>query len=253
MSQNKRQQPAKNKKGPSGGGGSIPRMPSWKSKAPQGKGYCSQIGQDFYVNHTYIKNHKNGIFVDVGAFDGVNLSNTHFFEKNLNWKGICIEPQETYFKMLQKNRTCTCMNYAAFNSKTTVNFRMSSENKMLGGIASHHNTKNRMKSNEISIIQVPTVTLKEVFQENDISIVDYISIDTEGSEFQVLQGIDWNNVHINIINFEHNFDKNMFQAIKKFLLLRNFVFDCFIAHDAFFRNKTINWSWDTSPSNFNNP
>ncbi len=207
-------------------------------------GYRSQIGQDQYVNNTYIKNHKNGIFVDVGAFDGVKFSNTYFFEKKLNWTGICIEPQKKFFMKLKKTRTCICINAAAFNSETTVNFRTSKSKHMIAGIENHHNTKKLMTPKEISIVTVPTVTLKDVFQKNNISVVDYISIDTEGSELQVLQGIDWNDVHINVINFEHNHDQNMLEKIKQYLFSKNFVFDRLMGHDAFLKNKKLKWSWD---------
>ncbi len=217
-----------------------------RTKPIEDKIYRSQIGQDVYVNNTYVKNNKNGIFVDVGAFDGVKLSNTHFFEKQLNWTGICVEPQKKEFLRLKKNRTCICINAAAFNIKTTVDFRVCNKKKMLNGIANHHNTKHRMKGEKISIIKVPTVTLKDVFEENDITTVDYMSIDTEGSELQVLQGIDWNKVHINIINLEHNFDKKMLEKEKTFLLSKNFVLDRLMNHDVFFRNESLKWSWNVT-------
>ena len=54
--------------------------------------FHSQYGQDEYLEKTIFKGYKNGIFVDVGAHDGVSINNTLYFEKNHNWTGINIEP-----------------------------------------------------------------------------------------------------------------------------------------------------------------
>lgn len=66
--------------------------------------YYSQCGQDEYLNRKIFKNRKNGLFLDIGANDCISFSNTYFFEKELNWKGICIESLPEVFKELEKNR-----------------------------------------------------------------------------------------------------------------------------------------------------
>ena len=50
-------------------------------------------------------NYKNGFYIDCGANDGINQSNTWYFEKKLGWKGLLIEPVDTVFYELQKNRS----------------------------------------------------------------------------------------------------------------------------------------------------
>ena len=49
---------------------------------------------------------KNGFFLDIGAGDGVNISNTFILEKNFNWNGIVCDPLPTWHKSLEKNRKC---------------------------------------------------------------------------------------------------------------------------------------------------
>ena len=71
--------------------------------------YYSQIGQDKYTNEIFFKGMENGFFVDIGAHDGIELSNSYFFEKTKNWKGICIEPLPDIYKLLKKNRKCICI------------------------------------------------------------------------------------------------------------------------------------------------
>lgn len=64
--------------------------------------YNSQWQQDKILNELIFKNKKNGFFVDVGAHDGKDISNSLFFEEYLNWDGICIEPNAKVYKELLK-------------------------------------------------------------------------------------------------------------------------------------------------------
>jgi hypothetical protein len=71
--------------------------------------YNSQIGQDKWV-HSVIGNKRDGYFIELGACDGLYFSNTLFFERNLDWNGICIEPNDNYLEALCKNRKCNISN-----------------------------------------------------------------------------------------------------------------------------------------------
>ena len=64
----------------------------------------SQYGEDMYLNNKYFKNKRDGIYIELGALDGVLYYNTKFFEESLNWSGILIEPHPDKFILLQKNR-----------------------------------------------------------------------------------------------------------------------------------------------------
>ncbi len=59
--------------------------------------YYSQHRQDEYLFKNFFYDTYNGVFVDVGAHDGIDLNNTLFFEKELHWKGINIEPIPSVF------------------------------------------------------------------------------------------------------------------------------------------------------------
>ncbi len=74
----------------------------------------SQIEQDLKVLK-YFDYKKNGYFIEVGANDGIKLSNTYLLEKDYNWKGICIEPVPSIFNKLKKNRKSINLNYAVYN------------------------------------------------------------------------------------------------------------------------------------------
>ena len=66
--------------------------------------YYSHCEEDMYLNTHFFKNKKNGVYIELGALDGVTLSNTKFFEDTLNWSGILIEPHPYTFRDLVVNR-----------------------------------------------------------------------------------------------------------------------------------------------------
>ena len=95
------------------------------------------------------------------------------------------------------------------------------------------------------VIRVPARRLSEVFTEHEVSIVDYLSIDTEGSEWQVLQGVDFAKVHINVIGFEVNYPNSPEHlAIQKLLEGNHFRSIGQIEADAIFIHESPRFSWD---------
>ncbi len=92
--------------------------------------YYSQVTheQDKYLNENVFKNKKNGVFIDIGAYNGVDLSNTFFFEKELNWSGICFEPIKDAFELLCKNRKCKCINACVSDKDGEVSFLQCNKN-----------------------------------------------------------------------------------------------------------------------------
>src|SRR5258705_2052696 len=85
--------------------------------------YYSQHGQDVFVYETFFKNvGRKGHFVDVGAYDGVTLSNTLFFELHLGWSGLCVEPLPAAFDRLQASRSAVCLNCAVADAEGSADF-----------------------------------------------------------------------------------------------------------------------------------
>lgn len=81
--------------------------------------YYSQHGQDKYLEETIFKGKRNGVFLDIGASDGITMSNTYFFEISREWEGVYVEPREKPFKALVKNRKCFC-EYCCVSDKSGV-------------------------------------------------------------------------------------------------------------------------------------
>ena len=207
--------------------------------------YYSQIQQDKILNEVFFKNMRGGFFVDVGAHDGINCSNTYFYEKELGWNGICIEPYPRIFKELEKNRRCSCIEAAICNETSEKPFlEISGYSEMISGLVETYDPRHLTRiSNEVrdtngktNIINVQTKRLKDIFEEHNVKEVHYLSIDTEGAELEVLKSIDFNKVNIHIIDIENNYD-DTFSVIKTFLESNGFKHAFPISFDQIFINS----------------
>jgi len=187
--------------------------------------YFSQHKQDKFVYENFFKKKKNGVFVDIGAHDGISYSNTLFFEQYLNWTGICIEPMPSVFSKLVKNRSCICVNgcIANFNGKEEF-LLISGYSDMLSGLMSHYHQKHidridreiLLYGGSKKLIEVDCYKLETILKKYGISKIDFLSIDTEGNEFSILQSIDFNCIDIDVITVENNYrDKKIRDLLEK--------------------------------------
>lgn len=162
--------------------------------------YYSQNGEDFLLWQLF-SGRRNGFYVDVGAFDGVHLSNSYSFEQ-AGWSGICIEPNPRYFRFCKESRPgATCVNVACVADDSTQEVRFFSEELgLLSGAAGNIDVEDVRKRYERrglkfdggKVITLPALTLNSILKEHlpeDIPI-DFVSIDVEGAELDVLRGFD---------------------------------------------------------------
>ena len=161
----------------------------------------SQLGQDVSVID-FFQSRRDGYFIEVGAYDGIYLSNTYMLEKQFNWNGICIEPLPTIFALLQQNRSCSCVNAAVY-SEAGLELEFV-EGGILSGITQCIDRHIDIINNDK--IHIQTKTLTNIMDERQMpSYIEYLSIDTEGSELEVLRGIDWSRYSFGYIGIEHNY------------------------------------------------
>lgn len=186
----------------------------------------SQLDQDLEVIR-YYKDKKKGYFVDIGAHDGVSFSNTYLLEKDYEWTGICIEPLPNQFEKLISNRTCLCIDKPLYSEIRDVNFLCGSENRketMLSGIVEHIDTHMFVKNNG-SNLAMRTTTLTEVLDTAEApKFIEYMSLDTEGSELEILKGIDFNKYTFGYINIEHNYQEPRRSQMRELLVSNGYQF-----------------------------
>lgn len=200
------------------------------------KNALSQLGQDKYVIKDIYKNKRGGFFVDVGASHGLKLSNTYLLEKDFGWNGICIEPNPNFFKKLVKNRKARCLQYAAYSvGEQELEFTVAG---VLSGILEHIDYHKSATQN--SIIKVKTKTLTKILDECKAPLfIEYLSLDTEGSELEVLKGVDFNKYTFGFITVEHNWVEPRRTDMKEFLVKNGYRFCCEVRHDDYYIHKNL--------------
>jgi FkbM family methyltransferase len=192
--------------------------------------YYSQYGQDKWLEENLFKNKKDGVFLEIGADDGIDKSNTLLFEKK-GWQGLCIEPSPKRYKLLKKNRHCLCENIAISNSIGKKKFLdISGWGKGLSGIIDYYDEehKDRIKfeldnpeNKGSKIVKVKTDKLSNILSKYNIKNVDFCSIDVEGGEMDVIKSIDFSDVNIRVIMVENNYNK---KDVYNYLIKKGFIF-----------------------------
>jgi FkbM family methyltransferase len=167
----------------------------------------SQILQDLWVSYE-LGEKREGFFVEFGATNGLVNSNTWLLEKKYDWKGILAEPNPIWHAMLAKNRGAAidhrCVD--ATTGKTVTFLTTDGSDPELSAIAEFaggdHFAEVRAKG---TAIQVKTVSLNDLLSEYKApDEIDYLSIDTEGSEYAILSQFDFSRYVVNLISVEQN-------------------------------------------------
>ena len=179
------------------------------------RNYYSQFLQDEFLYNVIFRGKLNGFFIDIGAHDGMTINNTYFFEK-LNWDGICIEPNPQVYNILSANRKCETMNVCVGFENKIVNFtQVFGHAEMLSGVTDKYDERhlNRIKSEIMSMggkaiqIKVPMVTFESIYSIHD-KVVDFVSIDTEGNELEIIESINFDKNKIRTLVVENNYNDN---------------------------------------------
>ena len=195
--------------------------------------------QDQFVYEHYFQNKTDGIFLDIGAHGGIKNNNTYFFEKHLNWKGICFEPTPAVFAELRRNRACMCIQAAVSTKPGTTSFVINGCSYLNGVLDQFdprqfkkHRYANRLKRGCSKLITVKCVTLNDVLEEQNITDIDFISLDTEGGELAILQSIDYNRFNIDVICVENIY---LDDEMRSFLALKGYKLVAHIHRDDFYK------------------
>jgi len=180
----------------------------------------SQLGQDVQV----LKRYQTGFFVDIGAHDGISLSNTYLLEQH-GWKGICVEPIPEIYERLCKHRTAICCNEAMYHtSNLEVTFDVAKET-MLSGISEYIDHHKETVDKNKTTIKVRTISMNDLLEKHNApSFIEYLSLDTEGSEYEILKTVDFQKYSFGWIDVEHNFVEPRRSMIRELLTSNGYEF-----------------------------
>jgi FkbM family methyltransferase len=199
---------------------------------------------------------KSGVFVDIGAHDGKTYSNTLFFEKELDWTGICVEPLPHRFKELSDRRNCVCVQGCVSNYTGQDRLLMITSpfvnTEMLSGLLSKYDPRHLKRvdaeiahfGGSYEVIDVDCYLFNDLMDQNGITHINFLSIDTEGGELDILKSIDWSRFTIDVIAVEDNYSDNQFVS---YLRQNNYYLVQKLSQDLIFARNDIKESFVVPP------
>ena len=175
-------------------------------------------------------NYENGFFIECGANDGVDQSNTWYFEKNLNWSGILIEPLSKQFQELKKNRSKKnkFFNLALCSSEIENTLLMENNDLVSKSVI------DSIKTTNSKFESVNSQTLTKILDEVSApSLIDFFSLDVEGFEYQVIKGINFDKY-----NFKYFLIETKNDEVINYLINKNYILiKKLSSHDLLFKHK----------------
>lgn len=156
-----------------------------------------------------------GYFIDSGASDGVSGSNTRMLEQEYGWRGICVEPNDALYARLIRNRTCICLNCCLYDRDGEAEFLEVAE--VYGGIVAEYQpdhlrfvraflAKKIGQPATTAPVRKQTRTIRTILHEYRAPrIIDYWSLDTEGSELAILRSFPFEEYLVRFLTVEHNY------------------------------------------------
>jgi FkbM family methyltransferase len=178
--------------------------------------------QDLWVLHE-TKYKRGGFFVEFGAADGLRGSNTLVLERDFGWRGILAEPHPVWRADLVRNRMARIDHRCVF---TTTGNRVkfaATKCPFISTIVDYTASDGHASSRaEHEIVEVETVLLNDLLTDHDAPrTIDYISIDTEGSELAILEAFDFERWDVKLFSIEHNLTEQE-QAIDRLMLRKGY-------------------------------
>lgn len=212
--------------------------------------YKGQLLQDKFIDDV-LKQKRKGTYLDIGAHNGKDFSNTIFLEYERDWSGILIEPMEEEFERL---KACRGQQNFFFNTAVSDYTGETTFRKIVGGNDGlnmicglvenlHPKHEQRIKDEaysgcgEIVDIKVPVRTLQSILDECRMYRFDFCSLDVEGSELPILKSIDWGRTDISIFIIENNYGVEA--EITPYLEQKGYIRWGFLGWDVVYRKKYL--------------
>jgi len=172
----------------------------------------SQIFQDLFA-YFFTNFKKKGTFIEIGGGNGVDLSNTYILEKKFKWRGIICEPDNRLHANILAKRKCVLETKPiSGHSNKCIYF-------FIRGLYDSY-TKTNYNS---SAKKLKTISLNNLINKYQLgNNIDYISIDTEGNELDIIKSFNFEKYNVKIFTIEHNFKKNLRNKIYKILTKNNY-------------------------------
>lgn len=206
--------------------------------------YHSQYGQDKFIHERFFRGSGSGFFVEVGALDGLLHSNTLFFERELGWHGLLVEPNPALASLLERNRSqCRIENVALTDTDGVMTFtQITGDFYGWSGLADNMAQKHVDRINKlipntsVKQVDVPTKSARSLFAELGVREIDIMTIDTEGSEAVILKEFPWDETSVSVFCIEKN---DGLSQVDETLAERGYVKVVEIGSDAIYAKREL--------------
>lgn len=192
-----------------------------KDKYSKDKVFYSQNKEDLLLE-AFFPDLKNGFYVDLGAYDPEYDSVTKLFY-DMGWSGINVEPQPERYKKFVKDRPRDININCGVSSESGEFTLRAYENGGLSTFSTElQKSYSKVKDKQFESykdIKVPVMTLKEILQKHKIKKINFLKIDVEGLEYEVIKGNDWESYRPEVICIESN---NILKDWKSFLFKKDY-------------------------------
>ena len=202
----------------------------------------SKYGQEWLVFKLLGEKKNDGYFVEIGAADGIHSSNTYFLENVLNWRGILVEPAKKWHEKLRINRK-NIVESDCIHSESNENLIFCETLETGGSYISDHHEINKHKKiqNEYSI---KAITLNDLFAKHSSpKRINFLSLDTEGNEYEILKNYDFADRIFDILCIETNYDEDKKNLLTNLLNKNNYHLlnlpENITKNDTWFINKDV--------------
>jgi len=188
----------------------------------------AQLGQDLFAFNESRGNPNGKFFIEFGAADGMYLSNSWLLEKKLGWNGIVAEPAKAWHESLRRNRACSidtrCVAARTGDKVAFLEVESSPELSAISSLADNGDWASKTRLENPKEYSVETVSLNDLLREHRApEVVDYMSLDTEGGELDILRAFDFEKYRVRVITVEHNYRDDMRAGIFDLLSAKGFV------------------------------
>jgi FkbM family methyltransferase len=176
--------------------------------------YHSQYGQDRVLREELFGARRGGVFVEIGAHDGLSFNNTAYFERELGWTGLCVEPIPEVYDELVRNRGAIAVRACVARRPGVQKFlRVRGYAEMLSGLVDAYDPRHvariesevREAGGSSEVIDVEVVRLDELLARHGIATIDLLCVDVEGAELEVLGSFDLRRVRPKVVCIENNY------------------------------------------------
>jgi len=175
--------------------------------------YSQASELEVYLDNLF--GNKPGFFLEIGCWDGEHISQSAYLEREKGWKGLCVDPFPRNFI----NRTAMLCNKAVSADGLPREFIKVTVDRRHGGDVSYFSGfKDSVKTHwdlirqfcDYEITEVDTITIPKLYEQYHLpQYIDFLSIDTEGSELEIISGINFDILKFGVIMYEHNGDENV--------------------------------------------